>query len=82
MLVMNQGQGGLPQGPVEAELGPVVVGHGGVVVAVGLGQGLDRGHHLLGTDHQHEHVAAQALRLAQALQVLRGRLDRVPGTPI
>ena len=41
----------LAERAVEPELGPVVVVHGSVVVGVGLGQRLHRGHHLLRADH-------------------------------
>src|SRR5262249_8357731 len=40
VLVLRHGLGGLPQRAVQAELRPVVVADGAVIVAVGLGEGL------------------------------------------
>ena len=62
----------LPQGTVEPKLGPVVVGHGAVVIVVGLRQGLDGGDYLLGPNYQKDQLATCCLGLAEALEVLVG----------
>ena len=67
----------LAQGAVEVELGGVVFADGGGVLLVG---GLHRGDRLddfLGPDDQAEQLAGGPGRLAQADEVLVGRLDRL-----
>src|SRR5438552_3605836 len=51
----------LPQSAVEPKLGPVVVGHGPVVIVVGLRQSLDGGDYLLGPNYQKDQLATCCL---------------------
>src|SRR5262245_24836177 len=65
----------MAEGAVKAELGPVVVGDGAVVIAVSLGQGLKRRDDLLRPNDQDEPGPRRSL--AQAFQVLARRFDGV-----
>ena len=66
---------GLAQGPVDLELGDVIVVDRRRVILIRHVQGLDRLHHFLGPDHQAQQLTRGPRRLAQADEVLVGRLD-------
>ncbi len=63
--------GRVTQGAIEAELGAVGIGHGGVVIVVRGRQRLNGRHGFLRTNNQ-EHQIAGPLGLAEASQICRG----------
>ena len=66
---------GWPSRTVEVELGGVVLADGEGILLVGEFQRDDRGDDFLRPDHQSEDLAGRTGRLAQAEEVLVGRLD-------